>query len=468
MRIVATAVLLGLLLVSPAQAGSTVTAHRWQRADLSPVTQPVAAEGAFVFYDASGHHLHLVGLDARTGKTLWSKLASVSDITQGAALGLDHAGSKIIALLGASTDSPVARVSAVEAHSGKIIWSSRPGTFSSVPALCADESSVVCAAGTLQNGRARGRLRFDLATGNALATSTVDGPGVRDVGAGLIDPGGRSPDELVATKGAGTAWRVPLAGIFGAGSSSDYGWNFDRLVQPRLFVGSVGFAPLKLTKTYEIVDLTKQVTAGFRISDGSLVWRNRGAILVCGPLPCPGDPVRGAVNRQPFVGLRLRMTGTIKATIKETFTASRDATATLEGFDPSNGRTIWTFNAGRSVGLITEQVQAPQPASGHIVLRAPSGGYVDLDLRTGARRAVARTVAAWCRGAVTYSQAVPYRTPAQPLTMFVGEASLFPCNATGSRTAIPAHLPSFVAAISTTDGVVAWSDPTGVVAAPLS
>ena len=37
-----------------------------------------------------------------------------------------------------------------------------------------------------------------------------------------------------------------------------------------------------------------------------------------------------------------------------------------------------------------------------------------------------------------------------------------------ARTAIPAHIPPFVQVGSTTSGVVAWSDTTGVIAAPAS
>jgi PQQ-like domain len=468
-RLVSFAVLAGLLLVSSAQADSGATRHRWQRTDLTPVTQPVAADGAFVFYDASGRHLHLVALDARTGKTLWSRLASVSDVTPGQSVGLDRSGSRIIALLGMSTASRVAIVSAVEAHSGRIVWSSPPGTFNSTPSRCPDERTVVCVAGSLENGQAAGRLRFDLATGRELASVAVDGSGAREIGGGLLDPGLRKPDYLVAVDGARTAWRVPLAAIFGAGSSTDYGWNFDRLVKPRLFIGSVGFTPLKVTKTFEIVDLAKQVNAGFRISDGSLVWRDRGAIFVCSLLPCPGQPTSDLSTPGRFVGLRLRMTGTLRATVTETLTPSRDATATLEGFDPANGRTIWSFDAGHSIGVITQKPQPPQTGAARIALRGPSGKYVDLDLRTGARHAVARTAPAWCRGSITYSEALPYRASGgRSSTTYVGEASLYPCNAAGSRTAIPAHVPSFVAAGSTTNGVVAWSDTTGVYAVPVS
>jgi hypothetical protein len=166
----------------------------------------------------------------------------------------------------------------------------------------------------------------------------------------------------------------------------------------------------------------------------------------------------------PFVGLRLRMTGTLRATVAGKFTASPDAKAILEGFDPANGRTIWSFDAGHAVGLISEQLQPPQTGTAEIVLRAPGGGYVDLDLRTGARHRIARTAPAWCRGPVFYHLAVPGRASA----LYVGQSSVYPCNGAGSRTSLPAHVPSFIQAGSTTDGMTAWSDTTGVLAAPVS
>jgi hypothetical protein len=464
MRRVSLAILAILLPVTAAHAATLPTKHRWRRPDLTPVTQPVPANGAFVFYDASGNHLRLVALDALTGKTLWSKPASASNETPGAAVALDRSGPRIIALLGTSADAPVAEVSVVDARSGRIVWSSPPGTFGSPPSRCADDRNVVCVAGSLENGHASGRLRFDLATGRELASAPVAGPGAREIGFGLLDPGSRNPDYLVAVAGARMAWRVPLARLFGAGASSDYGWNVDRLYQPHLFVGSVGFTPLKMTKTFETVDLAKEVTAGFRISDGSLVWRNRGAILVCGPLPCPGRQVGAPGATGPFVGLRLRMRGTLTATFAGKFTASRDATAILEGFDPANGRTIWSFDAGHALGLISEQLQPPQTGTAHIVLRAPGGGYVDLDLRTGAHHRIARSAPAWCRGPVFYHLAAPGQAPVP----YVGQSSLYPCNGAGSRTPLPAHVPSFIQAAATTDGMTAWSDTTGVLAAPAS
>jgi hypothetical protein len=153
------------------------------------------------------------------------------------------------------------------------------------------------------------------------------------------------------------------------------------------------------------------------------------------------------------------MTGTIRATFTGTLTPSRDATATIEGFDPATGRTIWSFPAGHSAGLITMRLQPPQTGARRIVLRGPGGGYVDLGLRTGARHRIARTAPAWCRGTILYHLST---------TAYVGQESRYPCDAAGSRTAIPLHVPPFVATGSTTDGIAAWSDSAGVRAAPVS
>jgi hypothetical protein len=163
------------------------------------------------------------------------------------------------------------------------------------------------------------------------------------------------------------------------------------------------------------------------------------------------------------------MTGTLKETVTAKLTASPTATVTIEGFDPASGRTLWRFAAGRSVGLISQAVHTAQTGLERIILHDRAGGYVDLDLRTGAHRAVAATARGWCRGAIIYHQAVPYQAPGRKITMYIGQGSLFPCLATGTRLPTPARASPLVAEIgATANGVVAWADTTGVIAVPAS
>ena len=125
-----------LLLVASTFASPNPSGPGWRRADLLPVTQPVAIGGRFVFYEASGRRLHVVALDARTGKTAWSLPASISGMTQGVAPALDVAGSNVIALLRATPDSPLAAVAAIDVRTGTVAWASAPGRFTSTPGPC--------------------------------------------------------------------------------------------------------------------------------------------------------------------------------------------------------------------------------------------------------------------------------------------------------------------------------------------
>src|SRR4051812_549881 len=70
----------------------------WTRPDLKPVTQPVAAGDRVVLYVAADKGLRLLGLDAASGRTVWSQPASASDITPGEAPSLLVAGGQAIYL----------------------------------------------------------------------------------------------------------------------------------------------------------------------------------------------------------------------------------------------------------------------------------------------------------------------------------------------------------------------------------
>jgi PQQ-like domain len=452
--------------------GAPACAAGWTRADLRPVTQPAPVGARLVLYVAEGGSLNVTGLDAATGATAWSTEASTSDIVPGTAPVPVIAGANVIYLARRIDGS--AALTAVDAQSGAPVWQTQGGFFADPPLLCHDDESAVCLSGLLGQGfNPPGQLRFDAATGRRLRAPQIAGPGPRELGTGLFDPGSRNPERLLATRAGKVAWSRALARIFPlAGASSDYGWNFDRLDRLGLFVGSVGTKPREHRGRFTI-DLDRSEVAGFRIADGVVRWRSQGE-YECTYLPCAGGSqlgyqVMGAPPTEPTVGLRLVERGTSTARRgANTLTVSADANATLEGFSPANGRTRWRFDSGRNVGLLEGRLIPAQTGPHAIVLRSASHKVVALNLATGARRAVAATVQGWCRRLSTFRLDDGYEVGATTYYDYVGQYALEPCSAGSQKPlAPPAAVPAFLGDVAASNaGLIAWSSTRGVFAAP--
>jgi hypothetical protein len=106
-------------------------------------------------------------------------------------------------------------------------------------------------------------------------------------------------------------------------------------------------------------------------------------------------------------------------------------------------------------------------AANRIVVRA-GGHFVALDLASGHHHRLAGSARGWCRKVSRYREHAAYR-PASgpPLTNYVGQYVLFPCRADRRSLPTPERAPAFVGDIGArVDGLVAWSDPQGIVAVP--
>ena len=145
---------------------------------------------------------------------------------------------------------------------------------------------------------------------------------------------------------------------------------------------------------------------------------------------------------------------------------SADASVTIQGFDPTTGRTSWSFNAGRNAGLISGQFFPARLDPDTIVLRDHSRRLVALNLRTGSPRDVSSATAGWCERTLTYrlSNAGYYRGKSG---MYVGQAGLYACTVDGRRHSLPVRIPLLVSEIGAkTGGMTAWTDTNAVRAGP--
>jgi hypothetical protein len=304
-------------------------------------------------------------------------------------------------------------------------------------------------------------LQFDTRTGRVVASVAVGNAGGRPVAEGLYDAGTRNPELLVATRGSTVRWRRPLASIFALGDpSTDWGWNFGRIDALNLFVGSPGWGPLERTKRRVVWDLAREMTAGFRISDGSVVWRVSGARYMCEILPCRGGSLSSYASLDSgassvTVGVRIRSRGTLTITRGGQPQLSPDTRVAIEGFDLASGRTRWSFDLGRNSDVIM-RTQLALAARNSIVVRDARRRLVALDLGDGSTVPMSAAAGAWCRKKIVYAN------------RYAGQDAAFPCTAANRKRSEPRSVPAFIAEIGArVGGLAVWTDTKGLRAAPV-
>ncbi len=454
---------------SGSPASNASNAGGWSRLDLHAVTQPAAVGDRVIVLAESGGNLRLLGLDAATGQTRWSQPASTADNAPGEPPTVAVVEGRIIYLRAAAAPY-TAEVAGADPRSGRTVWHSRPARFTAWPDLCPNSATTVCvssAFGPIQYGSVQ---RFDARTGHPKSALVVSrNPYAREVGTGLYDPGERRPEMLVASDGARVTWARPLRAIFPyPGASTDWGWSFQRVERLGLFIGSAGSTPRK-RKGMFISDLSRAMTAAFRVDNGIVAWRSPG-FYECDYLPCAGETQIGyekpGVSDTPTVGVRLIAKGIASGPANELPRLSPGARATLQGFDPATGQTRWTFIAGHNTGLILDTYLPARLSAETIAVRGPSGKLEAVDLHTGAHHQIPPSTPAWCSRFIEYRLATGYRSGAGGTThQYNGQYAVVACTAAGRRARQhPTRVPQFIGA--RTSGLVAWTDTHGVIAEP--
>jgi outer membrane protein assembly factor BamB len=425
------------------------------------------------------------GLNPASGKKIWTRPATASDIPSGQAPSLAVSGNEVIYLDPVRSNTQSARVAALDARTGSILWYAGLNIFHSWPNFCPGQSALVCVAGSTQLPKQTAEIRVNVRTGAqatpfVFSTLTVG----RAVGDGLYDPGNRGPEYLLAIERGAQSWNEPLATIFTLpGASTSDGWTFDRVDRLGLFVGGPGWGPTLQSPAKTVYDLSRAMTAGVGIKDGAVVWRNVGAAYACGFLPCPGSPLDGTFTPDqaftPSLGLRLRSRGTITDTnpygtskfLPSTPTSKLSPTAdvTIEGFDLRTGKTRWAFGAGFAPSLITQSATPPLLTSTTLLVHDHAGRLESLDLATGAHHTVSAAVTGWCRYSIEYRQNLPYTTIEGTSTYTYGaQNGIAPCNGRMQRIPTPKSVPGFLGSLGARFGkLVIWADG-ALVARPMT
>jgi outer membrane protein assembly factor BamB len=450
-------------------------ATAWQRTDLHAVTQPVVDSDRFVVYVGVGGRLRVVSLFAGSGVTAWARNASASVIAPGSSPFPTVVGGQVVYLEPLPRGDGAARLVAADTAGGDIRWRSDPGYFTGWPSVCPGDPRAICISGTTAAAGDAGALHFDAGTGRMIAAVTVSSHVGRELAPDLYDAGERDPELLVATSGTRVVWRRPLDEVVPLrGATTDYGWNFDRIRHEQMFVGSVGSKTARAELSGKpAFDLSRTATVGFGSQDGAVRWVDRGTYYLCNIVLCPGASESAGSTREDAttggvrIGVRLRASGLMRWAGKSLEpTVSKHASGVLEGFDPRTGRVVWTFGVGRDVDVLSMS-PLPSGEGSTIAVHDSQGHAVLLDLQTGKatplskqRRALA------CTEQTTYRLTMPYRTARKNVHRHLGQPAVFACNAEGLRS--EGAPPGAASLAMGSSRLAAWSDTTGVYAAPLA
>lgn len=417
-----------------AETGATRTPPHlvrvWSFDDITPESAVQVVDGVAVGYGTQHGQLVIFGLDATTGRLLWRHAASMSRVTEGVAVQVSVVHDAVVYFgpYQRFRDEAAQMISA-DPRSGQTRSATRPLPWSRVPYACPRAPARICST-TLGAGGVSVEWSVDPDTG-AVSSAGDQSSGGRDIGADLIDPLQREPELIERRIGERRIWLRRAEEIFGPGVSTDHGWLFDKYGDT--YAGTLG-APGRMSpdkRTY-VEDLARSdVSAGFRASDGALLWRARGTYVACNGVLERDDPVPVRCRYRGHVTYRLaadhnRIVGTTTSGLS----------VVIEGFDPASGRTRWSHDLGAARAMVGDGV-VPIASDTQSVVRI-AGVYRVLDLRTGATSA-ASAPAYWCLDDRTF-----HAVPQAPTEYRVGEV-VSACRADGAKTtAVPATAPDAV------------------------
>ena len=258
----------------------------WASSGFEAKTSPTIIGGTAVLYGAVGDDLYLLGLDPATGAERWRRSASASAFPPSTGVKVVKVGD-FVAYLRPVEDDRLSQIVLIDPVSGVDQVASALMEWSSLPEVCDDDDSYVCASAY---DRSSGEetipsrhFRMDRATG---ATTLVPEESENTseytrLYNDFVQVNGAPVETVGVVKNGALVWSRPLADIAGAGATLDHGWyaNDEHGDIPISYLSvTVGWA--EADGKFPPLDLAANlVTVGVNGTDGS----------ACGPNRAPGS-----------------------------------------------------------------------------------------------------------------------------------------------------------------------------------
>ncbi|WP_354528198.1 PQQ-binding-like beta-propeller repeat protein [Nakamurella sp. UYEF19] len=426
--------------LGPADKGKALM---WTQADFTPLGQPVAVGPRVVVYGLKAGVLSIEVLDAGTGRVVWSRPASPGDAAPGVNLDPTVIGGTVVYLRPASTSSlDDVRVVAADPATGKDI--AVTPVVLEVGERPEDCGNLACF--TVVGVSGVHGVRMDVHTGKltpdparlALAARTIGPEGLLS-----IQEDGK-PEQLARQVGTKIAWTTPLSAIFGAGYSTNFGWEFHAFDQQKVLVGTVG-ADQSVERAKGAVPLgVGSEMAGINVTTGARLWLQTGGVDYFCLAP---DVFTGPSSLE---AVRCRWAASSKVVLNGSTTTIENATVSLEGFDPATGRTTWSVAlknpSGTSYQDWTQSFEVVGEDS--LVANGPSGPVL-IDTDSGATTTVKAGTQATCtRQIITAIVGGNHRIEGKSSNSYITGNAVFSCRPNGTASALTGRWPSWAGAVT--------------------
>jgi hypothetical protein len=423
----------------------------WSNQSLHVVGSPVLAGNRVIVLNVSAtHQLKISGVLPASGSIAWSHPFSSSEITPGVAFSPIAIGNTVLVLAPASGSSnPEADAEGVDAATGRVLWTvPQPLVLSDAPVVCA-AGKYFCLA-TFGSASSTALVALNPLTGGVVGAvqgpyrnMAVAPPGSTNNGT-LWQTNASAPTFVQVSATGRQAWSASVASLFG-GSQYDpnYGWDF--LVKGSLDIGSIGTAP---TGNAEALGGLK--TVGISSVDGSVQWSLPGYYLCGGGLQFLTADVL------------CRYTGTARS--NGTSTSMSGVSLTLEGLNPSLGKTTWSQPVldAQSLSLGTNVAFADGT---HVVVQVSPGSREVLDVQDGIATPVGANEVFWCEQVPMYTVATAQGASVKGQRQ--SEPVFRACSASGAPVSgLPSSAPNTVGV--SVDGRFIWATPSGLQATQLA
>ena len=420
---------------------ATVVKPAWT-ADLDAIGQPVVAgDVAVVIAKESGKRLKIVGVNTKTGNQIWSHPTGPNKVVAGyqilpnvtkTASGRDQvvyydAPKKP----GSGPDDLRGGIASVDPATGKIDFTSRSVHGATPIGSCSDGHDV-CIQGDTDTGQFTD-LRLDLDKKKFIPSTDNVPSNARPIGAdGLFSTNSRPGERLGVQREDEQLWSTPLGRMFGPDFTTDNGWEFVHETGPDRYTGLVGHPSVSGKPDDPTYSLDDSAMASFGGKDGKVIWAEKG-MEPCfkptdfddeGDLDEIAHPVRCAVS------------GSITHSESGDSTG-KDATATIQGYDPETGKTTWSHPLPPDAAkeLVEEKNAIVIRDRKKIVAKLKDGPKL-IDLANG-KTADAGKGTFMCQTANTrFDYVLPWINPeGKRIYKRGGTGLFFPCAADGSAAA---------------------------------